>query len=322
MNIKNFLKRNCITKNIYKSIKDQINKRQKLNKLRYTGSFVNRSKGEDKLCIVLAGYKPYLYNYVFARLKKYAIDKMDICIVTSGKTVAEIGKICEENEWSYLSTKENNVSLVQNVAIANHPKAKYIFKLDEDIFITEHFFEKMIASFERNLKGFYDPGFVAPIIPINGFAHIFVLEKYKKVEEYNNRFEKARHMSSPSRKIECDPAVARFFWGENGCIPHIDLMNKDFEADKTCDITCPIKFSIGAIFFPRSTWENMGYFSVNRAKTSLGDDEKELCAYCMLKSKPIIVNLNTVVGHFSFGKQTSGMIEYMNAHPEMFNIIN
>ena len=63
----------------------------------------------------------------------------------------------------------------------------------------------------------------------------------------------------------------------------------------------------------------MGYFDVDRkAKYMMGKDEIKMCEYCMLNSRPIMVSDNIVVGHFSFGTQTQGMIEYYNEHPERF----
>ena len=55
----------------------------------------------------------------------------------------KLNKMCEEKKWSYLSVEENKVTLAQNIAIELHKDAKYIYKLDEDMFITKGFFENL-----------------------------------------------------------------------------------------------------------------------------------------------------------------------------------
>jgi hypothetical protein len=148
------------------------------NNLRGKYSFDDFSHASDVACIVLAGYKPYLYPYVFPRLKRFAPRDMDICIVTAGKCVEPLQELCRENGWSYISTKDNNVALAQNIAINCLPHAKLVFKLDEDIFVTEGFFSKMLAARDHALKGEYLPGVIAPILPVNGYGHLHVLKRY------------------------------------------------------------------------------------------------------------------------------------------------
>ena len=101
-------------------------------------------------------------------------------------------------------------------------------------------------------------------------------------------------------------------------MPSIDEMNMRFAADPIEERGTPIRFSIGAILFDRSIWEDMGYFSVDRTSVSLGSDEAELCSYCCLKSRPIVVSENVLVGHFSFGPQNDVMKEYFMQNKEMF----
>jgi hypothetical protein len=50
----------------------------------------------------------------------------------------------------------------------------------------------------------------------------------------------------------------------------------------------------------------------------MGADEVNLCTFCMLQSRPIMVSENVVVGHFSFGRQTEEMKKYYLEHPEKF----
>lgn len=109
---------------------------------------LKRGKDLEKLCIVLAGYKEFLYDSVFQRIECFATEDIDVCVISSGLFSDALDKLCERNNWTYISTKENNVCLVQNIAVKEHPMAKYIFKLDEDIFITKGYFEKMFQALE------------------------------------------------------------------------------------------------------------------------------------------------------------------------------
>ena len=80
-------------------------------------NFTNRSTGKNKCCIILAGYKSFVWDTVFPRIKKFIPEDIDVCVVSSGLYSEELDKICSENDWSYLSTNRNNVSVAQNVAL-------------------------------------------------------------------------------------------------------------------------------------------------------------------------------------------------------------
>lgn len=318
MNIKRALKTNTFTKKWIEKYKEKNEKKQRKLRLQYHGKFIDRSTKKDKLCIVLAGYKDFLYPAVFGRLERYVDDDIDVCIITSGKWVEEINKLCEKNQWSYLSTKENDVSLVQNVAISLHPSAKYIYKLDEDIFITKNYFTKMYNAFHDAKKGPFNPGVVAPILPINGYGHVRILKKLKLEKEYERKFGKIKYSTTTQDKIQKDPEVAKFFWGKGGVVPSIDYMNSLFEKDDIKEVACPIRFSIGAILFQREFWEAMGYFRVVPGTNSLGVDEADMCNYCCFNSRPLMVSENIVVGHLSFGPQNNEMKKYYMEHQDVF----
>ena len=318
--VKNFLRENQITKNGYFYLKRIKEDRILKNKFDYHGVFRNRSQGAEVLCIVLAGYKEFLYPITFKRLSVFMMDGIDVCIVTSGKFSETIDAICEKNSWSYLSTQENNVSLVQNVAIMNHPNAKYIFKLDEDIFVTKDYFKNMLRAYQHAQTGDYQPGVVAPLIPINAFGHMHILEMLNLKEYYEAHFEKPMYIAHPDRDSESNTEAAKFFWGENGLVPSIDVLNSTAAEKEVNELPCPIRFSIGAILFERKLWEEMDYFKVDRKSNNMGKDEEEICGYCLINSKPVMVSENVVVGHLSFGRQNKGMEQYFMDHPEKFDI--
>lgn len=282
--------------------------------------FDDRSNNGEKLCIILSGYKEVVWEDVFGRIKKYLPEDIDFCIVTSGMVDDKLRELAKANNWSYLSTQRNCVTLAQNIAINLFPQAKYIYKLDEDIFINEGFYENLWNTFNRvKEESFYNIGFVAPLIPINGFAYTEVLKCLGLIDKYKELFQKPCISADGSNPVVCNPEVAKFFWGEGGYVPKIDEINRKLQAKPFDYTVCPIRFSIGAIMFPRETWEDMGYFKVE-AGNCLGLDEIQLCEFCVSRSRVMIVSKNCCVGHMSFGPQNKEMIEYYKHHRERFSV--
>lgn len=173
--IKNILKKI----GLFETIKEVKKKRERKKNLTKKYQFENRMKNKDKVCFILAGYKEFLWDIVFKRIKFFLQEDVEVCILSSGKYSQKLSDIAKQNDWSYLSTKRNNVSLIQNVAINLYTKAEYIYKLDEDIFITKGYFETMMKTLQDCEKnGEYRVGFVAPTIPINGFR---ICKCFKKI---------------------------------------------------------------------------------------------------------------------------------------------
>lgn len=322
MGIKNFLKNSKLTGKLYARAKDIKNQHLEQKNLAahmsLSAQFKDRSNKSEKLCVILAGYKEFAYPAVFGRIKRFAPGDMDICVVSSGKFSPELDQLCAENGWSYLSTKENNVARIQNTAIWLHPNARYIYKLDEDVFITEGYFENMLRAYEHAKTGEYEPGIMAPLLNVNGYAHMRILEKLGLKDVFSQRFEPIKYMAGPHRKIENDPEAAKMMWGEGGLVPSIDELNARFGAEPLEERACPIRFSIGAILFERQLWEDMGYLSVDPKGTNMGMDEVEMCSFCLINSRPLMVSENVVVGHLSFGTQNAPMKEYFEEHKELF----
>ena len=304
----------------YESLRNKKNSFLKNRNVKGSYTFISNKKNYEKLCIILAGYKPFLFQTIFDRIRKNVPNDVEVCIVSSGIYSEELKNIAQKFQWSYLYTKRNCVTLAQNLAIKEFSKAKYIYKLDEDIFVTKGYFETLMKTYvECNENGEYKVGFVAPTIPINGFGHLSVLKRFNLVEYYTNKFEKPLYAAGVDRMIESNPEVAKFFWGEGNFLPTIDVMNKTVQKDEFNYVACPIKFSIGAILFNRDTWEDMGYFKVKNGPC-MGVDEEQFCTYCMSQSKAIIVSQNTIVGHLSFGKQNKTMENYFYSHKDYFDI--
>lgn len=302
--------------------------RRRIEKRRYKQKafgkckWFNRQKGEKKLCVILAGYKSFLYDTVFNRIERYIPSDIDVCIVSSGIFDKKLYEIAEKNHWSYLSTERNNVSLVQNMAIRLHPNAEFIYKIDEDIFMTKNSFEKLMDTYNKAVSDRrYYVGFVAPLIPINGYGHVRILEKLHKEGEYIDRFGEITYAGFGRfpRPIDQNPDTAKFFWGgSNHIIPSIDQMNREFQRDTLRYTTCPIRFNIGCILFTRDLWNNMGMYSVPSKGAGMGADEEQICEYCLNTSQAIIVSENVVVGHLSFSAQNYEMKKYYENHKDEF----
>ena len=314
--IKDILKKIGIF-NFLKNIKEERIRRSRLTKY---FKFENRKKDREKVCFVLAGYKEFTYDIIFKRIKEFIPDDIEVCVLSSGIYSKKLSNIAKNNDWSYISTKRNNVSLIQNVAITQFEKAKYIYKLDEDIFVTNGFFETLFRTYnDCMINGEYKPGIIVPTIPINGFGHLNVLKRFNLVDYYTKSFEKPIYAAGPDRMIENNPEVAMFFWGKENFIPQIDKMNETLRNDEFNYIACPIRFSIGAILYTREFWKDMKMFKVYDGP-GMGKDEEDICEFCINTSKAIIVSLNTAVGHLSFGKQNKTMEEYFKNNKMTFEI--
>ena len=305
---------------IYNYLKQIYKKIEKKRRLKGKYLFENRKKDYSQMCMIIAGYKPFLYEAIFQRIINFIPKNIDVCIVSSGKYDEDLSKIAKNNDWSYLSIKRNCVSLAQNITIKLFNKAEYIYKLDEDIFVTEGYFETLLKTYQHCEKeGEYQVGFVAPTIPINGYGNMKILNRFNLIKTYTEKFEKPLYAAGKHRKIESDPEVAKFMWGKGNYLPNIDEMNQQMKNDEFSYSACPIRFSIGAILFKRTRWEDMQFFKVKRGNC-LGLDEEQICAFCMTSSRAIIVSNNTVVGHLSFGKQNEEMKKYFMENKEKFEI--
>jgi len=147
----------------------------------------------------------------------------------------QLKQYAEKYSWSYISMKRNCVTLALNSAIKQFPKATKLFKLDEDIFITEGFFETLPVIHELSKKDYF-PVFTAPLIPINGYGYRRILEKLNLVEDYAKRFEYPRISAGIHMQVESNPDVAMYFWHKDDIIPKIDeintiIKNKDYTND-------------------------------------------------------------------------------------------
>lgn len=155
-------------------------------------AWINRSRKSEKLLLVLAGYKPYLWDSVFGRLRKFVPRDFDICILTAGYKNTELAERCEKEGWSYLYSKENKPALVMNCAVKEHPGAKWIFKMDEDIFVTDGLFQELLQTYQHvEEEKNYRVGFAAPLMAVNNYGYRRILEYLDCLDEYRAQFDDA-----------------------------------------------------------------------------------------------------------------------------------
>ncbi len=285
--------------------------------------FDDRSKGKSRLIIILTGYKSLVWEDVFGRLIAFKPENTDVCLVTSGKKDAYIRDLCEKNDWSYLSTEINNVSLVTNLAISLHPEADYIFKMDEDIFLTEKTFEILLDTYryvESNSD--FEVGFVTPLIPINGYGYVRILDILGLRDEWKKRFGEIKITDCYQHHmiIHDSPDAAEFLWGrDNPKMQSIDTIQKQLLNSNHTYSICPVRYSIGLILFRRDNWLRMEMFPVKDYE-NMGADEKAICKYCMMEGRAMVVAEKCIVGHLSYGPQHRAMESYYTKNRKSFRV--
>ena len=281
--------------------------------------FDDRRSGASVLVCMLAGYKPDLWPFVMPRFKA-GLPDADICIVSPGRGDERLAALCRREGWSYLSTATNDVALAQNVCYRLHDAADMIVKLDEDMFLLPDTIATLLSEY-RHIKteGAVDPGFLAPMIPLNGFCYRHLFGMLGLLEKYEARFGTAR-LATSGLAVHIDPLAARWIWERTS---PLQATADRLRALGTRHLHCPIQFSIGLVAFERRFWESIGYFAVYRHRllagiSTLGGDEAYLCARALRQSRPGVVTTATVAGHFSFGPQYAGLRALLDERPDLF----
>lgn len=291
------------------------------NHMQLKYSFINRSNGAQQMCMILAGYKCAIWEDVFQRIVDAIPSYIDVCIMSSGLYDSKLDDISKKNKWSYLYTKKNQISAIQNLAIELHPNAKWIYKIDEDIFLTRGFFERLMESWlyvEKSTDAC--PSIVAPLINVNGYTYSKILDKCELREKYEQKYGNVKYSSGIEHHkwTREDGDFARYMWGsDEDKLADIDELTRQFNQGPLAISFCPVRFSIGAILFNRDFFEEMGGFPVDSGN-GLGIDEERICWFAMNNARPIVVNENIVVGHLGFGPQTTAMMQYYGQNPNIF----
>jgi hypothetical protein len=304
---------------LYDRVKSGFHAADDYSRLHDRHQFEDRRSGAPVLVAMLAGYKAELWPFVMPRLKA-ALPEADVCMISPGKRSEDLAALCRREGWSYLATRTNDVSLAQNVCFRLHDAASMIVKLDEDMFLLPDTITTLLAEYQRiKHAGMVDPGFVAPMIPLNGFCYRHLLEAFGLLEEYEAAFGRAR-IAASGLALHNDPDAGRWIWERTAPL--------QASADRLAalgrqHLPCPVQFSIGAILFERKFWEAIGYFAVRRhrilvGQNTLGGDEAYLCARAVELSRPAVVTTATMAGHFSFGPQYAALKNLLEQRPELF----
>ena len=283
--------------------------------------FDDRRKKSKDLLVVLAGYKEFVWESVFPRIQAYVPAETDVCVVTSGLVNERLREMCHCYQWSYMSTEKNHVSLVVNMAIWLHPDAEYIYKIDEDIFVTKGVFESMKDTYIRVQKSSrYEVGFVTPLIPVNGYGYVRVLEIFGGDKLWEEKFGELKYTDCycHHKTVHDNPKAARFLWGdENPQMGSLESMADRLRNLPFSYSVCPIRYSIGFILFRRDDWVRMGMLPVWE-HSNMGSDEIYLCKYCLNQARAMVVDENSIAGHLSYGPQHKEMESFYREHREKF----
>jgi len=275
--------------------------------------FIDRRRGKDKVLFILSGYKPFLWEYVFDRVKRFVPDDTEVCVCSSGMFDDRLDALAEQNGWCYLSTEQNSVTIIQNVAYSIYGGCTWFYKMDEDIFLTRSSLAKLYDGYgkaERLMP--YHIGIIAPLIPLNEYGYRFVLQKYGCLKDYEKRYGRTYFGSAV---LVNTPDIASYMWGKYSRIPSIDEIADDFNIERFS--VCATRYNIGLILFKRDFWEEMNGFAITGGR-DIGADEEEICAFCSVYSKAVVIAHNAVAGHFAFGKQEEVMRKYLEDSPRKF----
>lgn len=267
------------------------------------------------LIVVLAGYKPAIWPLTLRRIKSFAPSDADICVVTAGKHVTSLATLCQQFGWSYASTTLNKTGLALNKVISAHPSAEWVFKIDEDIFVPENFFEDLQAGYLKIARqGTYNPGFCSPTLNVNGISYLTFVDRLGLRSDYRDVFQEERAACSGVRAHH-DPQAALWLWRHS--LPFDKTAKRFSESAVPVDTNAHLigtRFSIGAILLQREFLDQIGGFRSTWRQGILGVDESGLCCACMESSRPMFYLDNVLAGHFSFYPQERAMIE---ALPEL-----
>ena len=281
-------------------------RRRASHRLRFGGSFVfdDRRRNSDTLVTILAGFREYLWPYTLGRLAHLMPSGVDVCLLSAGLRSPALASIAERHGWSYLSTKTRRISTVQNIAIREHEQADWIYKVDEDVLVTEKCLEHMLAGYRRVAdEGEFRPGFVAPILNVNGYSYVPFLERLGLRDDYAKEFG-GTPRACTGIPVHADGRAAAWIWRHS--VP-LDEVARRFSEQPFSYSTVPHRFSTGLVLFRREFWSEMGGLRAPLEPPGRGEDEAFLCGQCVDRSQVMVVVHNACAGHYAFARQEETM---------------
>ena len=226
----------------------------------------------------------------------------------------------------------SNLAEIELILATTTTLGKLGFK-NFQIRINERRILKAMAAYSGFPEDSYDSVFIIldkmDKIGLDGVKEELIKYEFapESVKKYTELFEYPKISAGTHMQIEFNPKVANFFWGKDNFIPQVDKLNQIIKEnvfqnqnDNGDGYTiCPIRFSIGAIYFEKELLEKASYFPVKKG-SCMGLDEVFLCNLATTESKVMIISENQVVGHLSFGKQNEPMKEYFLNNKDIFEI--
>ena len=282
--------------------------------------FESRKKDCKRLFYVLAGYKQELWDDIFGRVKLFLPEDTDVCLLSSGLYNETLSAVASANGWSYLSTKVNDVAIIQNLVISLFQEADMIYKMDEDIYITKDCCKKMEDIYYKiKYENKFDIGMVGPMIPLhtNGFLFIKAMQLEKDYQEKTGHIFKWGGRWGDSG-YAFDAEIPKFLWAQG----NIDDLNRKLSTRNPEYYITPVKYAICFVLFSRRLYEEMGGFFVNRECASFGiaGDEGQISDFCMQHCYLNVVALNTLCGHFCYPPQKEAMLQFRKEHYYYFEV--
>lgn len=284
--------------------------------------FIQRKQSfsSSKILMILAGFQPYYWDVLFERthLVTKKNNDLSICVCIPGVSASAKSKLyelCDKYGWSSCYSKEDRLAPLQNYVIRKFEKAEYIYKIDEDIVISDGFINGLIKglSYVDN-ETRYKSGISVPLINVNVFSFIPFLETVGKIEEYDQKFGKAKYWDN---NIVNNPDVAKYLWGLIGDKSISEFALEINKKNKNKFIQCSSRYSIGAFCLTREVWEKMGYFRP-ACIGILGAEELELCRYLLDNAYMICCCMDVFVGHLGYGKQKQSCKDFFEKNVAKF----
>lgn len=279
--------------------------------------FTDRRQHKGKMLYVLAGYKPYLWKDVFSRIDAYLPTDVEVCVLSSGKYLPQLEDYCEQYGWSYLSTTRNNICCITNIMMKIYNDVEYVFKMDEDIYLTEGAFEGLESCYHKLEKERrYEIGMVGAFIPINSFCIYKFLNEVGKYDDFVEKYGWINDGCMYDEQLRRKPGINAYIWNETG---DIDAFARNHRSMEPGVYDVNVRYMIGFVLYKRSLWESIGGLRVMAGKGS-GDegDEGQFLSHCFLTSKAVFVAKNVVVGHFSYGGAEEEVMRVKKSHPDWF----
>jgi len=283
--------------------------------------FDNRQIGCENLLLVILGFQPEYWEVVLNRVKHNVTlfsEKIDVCLcVPSGMSEDVLGKVrqlAEYYNFSSLYIYDDLLAQVQNTAIQLHPHAQWIYKIDEDIIISDNYFQKLKQAYCRvQEESYYPIGFISPLLNVNAGGFRIFLQTIGKWDEFKSQYPHQHYWSVLGEEdiIHRNTSAALYIWQQS--VPFDKIAAIIEEKNKGRYSICPIRMSIGAILFTRKRWEEWGFFDV-KGIGAMGAEEAQICAYTINIMQTIVIAEDTFAGHLGFYHQKDVCKNFFKKH--------